>query len=330
MRIDFHGHYLPPRFFDRMQALDARHRVESFAVFGEHLAAASNRQFAAGEPAFIDQWIRDMDAAAVDLTLASVGAVQPYFDSSSDAADAARFANELLHEAVAAGRGRIGAFGSLPLPHTAAAIDEVAFCVEECGFAGVNLGCSAAGKPLDAPEFDDLWAALDSCGAMVFLHPGATPEMAVGSSQYLLAPAYCSPTEMATALCRLVAAKIPLRFPNVRVVAGITGGAVPLLAYRWDRGMRAAHTDLYEELGGVLPHLRRFWYDTSLIEDPHLYHAVRATVGVDRLVLGSDTPRAPVGEVVEAILTSDRLSDEEKISILDTNGAAAYGCSEVR
>ncbi|MEV6362233.1 amidohydrolase family protein [Nocardia asteroides] len=330
MRIDFHGHYVPPRYFERMESLDARYRIESFSVLGERLAVASNRQFAAGESAFVEQWITDMDAADVDLTLVGIGALQPYFETSTDAVAATCLANELLHDAVVAGDGRIGAFGSLPLPHARAAIDELNVCFDECGFVGVNLGCSAGGKPLDSPEFDDLWAALDERGAMVFLHPGATPELAVGSSDYLLAPAFCGPAEMATALCRLVTAKIPLRFPNVRVIAGITGGAVPLLAKGWDERMRVAHAELYEELGGVLGHLRRFWYDTSRIDDPHLYDMVRATVGIDRLVLGSDTPCGSVGAAVESVLSSDRLSVAEKTAVLDRNGEEVYGRTSTR
>lgn len=320
MRIDFHGHYLPPRFFERMEALQARERVESYAVFGPRLAAAADRQFATGATDFIEHWIRDMDAGGVDRTMLSVGAVQPYFESAPSAIAGTRLANELMRDAVAGGRGRFGGFGSLPLPHTAAALKELDFCFDECGFQGVNLGCSAAGLPLDAPQFDEIWAALNERAALVFLHPGATPEMAVGSADLLLAPAYCGPTEMAIAVCRLVAAKIPQRFPRVQVIAGITGGAIPYLARRWDRGLRMSNPALHEELGGVLPSLRRFWFDTSLIEDDYLFDTVRATIGVDRLVLGSDSPRGPVREAVDVVLRSDRLSEPERSQILDHNG----------
>ncbi|WP_327145427.1 amidohydrolase family protein [Nocardia sp. NBC_01327] len=330
MRIDFHSHYLPPRFFERMDALQASDRIESYAVFGPRLAAAADRQFASGPAAFLEHRLQDMENGEVDLTMLSVGAVQPYFESAPAAIAATRLANELLHEAVAAGHGRFGAFGSLPLPHTAAALDELAFCFDDCGFQGVNLGCSAAGSPLDAPEFDDIWAALNDRAAMVFLHPGATPQMAVGSAEHLLAPAFCGPTEMAIAVCRLVAAKIPLRFPRIQVIAGITGGSIPYLANRWDRGLRMSDPALHEEIGGVLPSLRRFWFDTSLIEDDHLYDTVRATIGVDRLVFGSDTPRGPVMEAVDAVLRSDRLSEQEKHRILDHSGDLVLGATTGR
>ncbi|MFH8559448.1 amidohydrolase family protein [Streptomyces sp. NPDC017988] len=320
MRIDFHGHFLPPRFFERMEALDARHRAESFAYWGPLLERGAHRQFRDGEHAFLENWINEMEEGGVDLTIASVGAVQPYFEDRAAAVAAARGANELLQEAVAHGQGRIAAFGSLPLPHTAAALREIAFCLDQCRFPGVNLGCSAGGLPLDAPEFDAMWEALDARSAVVFLHPGTTPCMGVGSADHGLAPALIGPTEVGVALCRLVAARIPLRYPRVRVVAAVTGGTLPLLARHWDAILRASRPDLYEELGGAMGHLRGFWYDTSLQEDPRIFDIVRGSVGVDRLVLGSDTPRAPVAAAVEFITTSALLDSAEKKQILDANG----------
>ncbi|MFB8003708.1 amidohydrolase family protein [Nocardia sp. NPDC056000] len=330
MRIDFHSHYLPPRFFDTMDSLDARARVDSFAHYGAHLTAAARRQFAAGDAAFIERWIGDMDSAGIDLTVMSVGAVQPYFPDAGSGITATRYANEMMREAVTAGAGRLGAFGSLPLPHIAATLAEIDFCFDECGFRGVNLGPSVAGRPLDAPEFDDIWAALNERSATVFLHPGATPQMAPGSAEFMLTPAFCGPTEMAIALCRLVAAKVPLRFPNVRVIGGITGGTIPYLFGRWDRGLRAADPELHAELGGVLGQLRRFWYDTSLIEDPYLFGTMRDSLGLDRLVLGSDTPREPATVAVDLVRNAEQLTAAEKTAILDSNGAAAYGLTEGR
>ncbi|WP_371775723.1 amidohydrolase family protein [Streptomyces sp. NBC_01438] len=321
MRIDFHSHFLPPSFFERMEALDARSKVESYAYWGPLLARGAQRQFRDGERAFLEKWIEEMEAGRVDLTIASVGAVQPYFAERAAAVAAARFANDVLRKAVAQGQGRIAALGSLPLPHPQAALEEIAFCLDECRFPGVNLGCSAGGLPLDSPEFDAVWEALDARSAIVFLHPGTTPCVAVGSGDFGLAPALVGPTEVGVALCRLVAARIPLRYPRVRVVAAVTGGTVPLLARHWDAVLRATQPGLYEELGGAMRHLRGFWYDTSLQEDPRIFDAVRGSVGVDRLVLGSDTPRAPVAETVGFITSSPLLNDVEKAQILDRNGA---------
>ncbi|WP_155056737.1 amidohydrolase family protein [Streptomyces blattellae] len=321
MRVDVHSHFTPPRFFEEMDRRQAQDRVEAFSVYGPMLGKNSQRRFAKGEQAFIDGLVEQMDGAGVDVAIFSMGAVQPYFSEEADAKAGVRFANDMLVDAVTMGGGRMAAFGSVPLPHTAAAIDEMAYCLDECGFAGINLGCSADGKPLDHPMFDDFWAAANDRGTAVFLHPGTTPNMAVGSADFHLAPDFCSPTELAVALCRLVVTKVTTRFPRIQFIAAGMGGTIPYLARRFDRGLAQTHPDLHEELGGVVNQLQRFWYDTSMIEDDRVLDVVRHSVGVDRLVLGSDIPRGPLSDVVDFISTSARLSDVEKTHILDRSAA---------
>jgi predicted TIM-barrel fold metal-dependent hydrolase len=319
VRVDVHSHYLPPRYFDEMARLGALDRVESFSVYGPMLGKAAVAQFAAGEQSFVDGLLAQMDRCHVDLAVLSIGAVQPYFPDEQTAARAVRYANGMLADAVAMGAGRLAAFGSVPLPHAAAAVHELAYCLDEYGFAGINVGCSADGRPLDDPALIDFWAAADKRAAAVFLHPGSTPKMAVGSADFHLAPDFCSPTEMAVALCRLIVSGITTRYARIDYIAGATGGTLPYLARRFDRGLRQSHPELYEELGGVIIQLQQLWYDTSMIEDQQVFDVVRASVGVDRLVLGSDIPRGPLADAVGFIADSDRLSPAEKVRILDCN-----------
>jgi predicted TIM-barrel fold metal-dependent hydrolase len=325
MRVDLHTHFLPPRFFTEMARLGAEDAVESFAHYGPMLEALGGRQFAAGEASVIDERIEEMDACGVQLSVVSLGALQPYFEDAASAASAARFSNEMLRNAVDMGRGRIAAFGSIPLPHGSLALQELAFCLDECGFVGVNVGSSAGGYPLDAPMFDELWAALDERQATVCIHPGTTPRMAVGSADFHLAPDFCSPTETAIALCRLVTGRTTSKYPRIRFVAAAMGGTIPYLARRFDRGLQQSSPSLYEELGGVLSHLRRFWYDTSMTEEPYAIEMVRQSVGVDRLVFGSDVPRGPLQECVEFVTASALMTNEEKERVLGSNGMQALG-----
>lgn len=320
MRADVHVHHLPPEFFAVMERADAAHLVESYSVFGPLLGPGADRLFAGGAAAVAEDWVDQMDRGSVDLSVLSLGALQPYFPDPRTAADVTRRANEMLHGAVASGGGRFAAFGSLPLPHADRAVAEVASCLDERGFAGVNLGTSAGGLPLDSPTFDPVWEALDERRATVFLHPGTTPRMGVGSEEFHLAPDFCSPTETALALCRLVVGRVTTRFPRITFVAAAMGGSLPFFAHRFDSGMRRSHPDLYEEVGGVLPALRRFWYDTSMLDEPNVWDAVRQSVGVDRLVFGSDLPRGPLSEALGFVTTATGLSEAEKHAVLQTSG----------
>lgn len=320
MRLDVHTHFLPPPFFDMMDDAGAADDVESYAVFGPMLRGGAERLYANGAAPVIEDWIEQMNRSKIDLSILSLGALQPYFSDSRTATDTARRANVMLHEAVEQGQARFAAFGSLPLPHTAAAVEELAFCLDECRFVGINLGTSAGGRLLDAAEYDPVWAALDERGATVFIHPGTTPLMGVGSGEFHLAPDFCSPTETALALCRLVVGTVTHRYPHVTIIAAAMGGSLPFFAHRFDAGMRRSHPDLHEEIGGVLPALQRFWYDTSMIDEPFVFDAVRHSVGVDRLIFGSDLPRGPLADAVDFVTSSQLLTDAEKTCVFDAAG----------
>lgn len=323
MRIDVHSHYTPPRFFDKLGELGGFEQLEALRPYGAFASAYAAHLFPEGEQAFIAKWTADMDARGVDAMVMSVG-LQPYFPEEKSAVIAARYSNEMLRDAVSMGAGRLMAFGCLPLPHADAAVQEIAFCLDESGFAGINLGCSADGRPLDDPAYDAVWAALNERAATVYLHPGTTPTMGVGSGDFQLGPSFASPTELALAMSRLVLSKLTVKYPDVRIIGACLGGSIPHFAERLFTHLKLVHSGLYEELDGVLPHLRRFWYDTG-IEDSYAYDAVRRTLGVDRLVLGSDCPRMPVSEAVDRITSSDLLTADEKTQILDRNGAEALG-----
>ena len=323
MRVDFHAHYLPAGYFDLLEELDAPHRLESYPVFGPLLRPTAERLFASGAEPVIEDWVGQMDAGRIDLAIVGVGALQPDFDDRPSATRAARAINLMQREAVELGRGRIGAFATLPLPHLEAALDELAFTLDECGFAGVCLGTSIGGKPLDTPAFDDMWAALDEREAIVFIHPGTTPQMAIGSGDFALAPVFVSPTETAVALCRLVASRLTLRYPRVQIISVALGGSLPFFANRFDAAIRRSSPELYAELGGVLARLRDMWFDTSIVDEPDAYETVRRTLGIDRLVFGSDVPRGPIVDMIEAVSQSERLDDAEKAEIFEPRAGLA-------
>jgi aminocarboxymuconate-semialdehyde decarboxylase len=112
-------------------------------------------------------------------------------------------------------------------------------------------------------------------------------------------------------------------FPNVTVIAATLGGTLPFLAHRFDRGLLQDCPERYEELGGVLPHLRRFFYDTSVVEEPLALLNARQAYGADRLVLGTDYARPGVrsSAAVEYVTSSEYLTDAEKAATLGGNAA---------
>lgn len=329
MRIDVHAHYSPTAYFDRMTDLGA---FEELAIFRIMKALYRPRQATgSGERPpdrdDVDGRIADMDAASIDVQVVSLGAAQPYFRDETKAADGARFANDLFRALTDAHPTRFSAFGALPLPHVDRAIDEATRCLDELNFAGVGIGCSAAGQPIDDPEFDPLWGHLNDHGAVVYIHPGAAIDGIVGGTEFHLAPDFVSPAEIAVAASRLVVAGHLDRYPKVKVILATTGGSLPFFARRFDRGLRQDDVERYERLGGFLPHLSKFYYDTSVLEEPLVLSTVLGLVSADRLMLGSDYARPGVtsSAAVAYVMAAAQLSDDDRIGILGRNAQRVLG-----
>ncbi|GAA1650348.1 amidohydrolase family protein [Actinoplanes couchii] len=296
--VDLHAHHLPARLGDRFTEL-------SGARFPLRHSDDQSRRIA------------DLDTAGVDVQVLGLGAVQPYWPDRAAAVAGAGFANDLYAETAAASAGRLRAFGAVPLPHPDEAAAEAVRCLDELGFDGIGLGCSAAGLPLDDPRFDPLWAELDARGAIAYLHPGVANTGLVGVEEYpfLLGPVFGSPAEQAVAVARLALKGTLARFPNVRWVVCGMGGSLLVsrskLADSLERGRRHAES---HDPDTILALLRdRVWYDTSAI-DAVLTLAARQAGVVDRLVLGSDAPWGSATRTLAAM--RDHLSPAEVAGVL--------------
>lgn len=323
MRIDVHAHYSPTAYFDRMEELGAFDELSVFQILKALYRPNSRKSGGEAGPSRDDVSARlaDMDAAGIDTQIISLGAPQPYFTDAAKATEGARLANDLAQQLITTHPGRFAAFGAIPLPHPEAAVAEIERCLDVLGFAGICIGCSAGGRPIDDELFDPVWAALNDRRGIVFLHPGAAIDGIVGCRDHHLAPDFVSPAEVAVTAARLVVNGVLARYPHVSVILATTGGSLPFFAHRFDRGLRQDDSVRHQQLGGFLPHLRRFFYDTSVLEEPLVLRTAYELVGVEQLLLGSDYSRPGVtsAAAVDYIAGASYLSAEETDLILGGN-----------
>ncbi|MEU9734758.1 amidohydrolase family protein [Streptomyces sp. NPDC048002] len=304
MIVDVHAHYMPDELADAFEGLGGP------PIRMRHDTDLTKR-------------LADLDAAGIHRQILSLGGVQPYWHDAAAAVEAARTANDIYHRTCAGYQGRFGAFGTVPLPHAEEAAREAARCLDHLGFDGIGLGCSAAQSPLDKPEFEALWLELDRREAVVHLHPGLANQLAVGIEDYpmLLGPCFGSPTETAVAAVRLVLSGVTTRYPRIRFVLAAMGGALP---HHWHKLMRSASVmarfDATLQPEALESQLRRFTYDTSSLDEGHVFAAREAGL-IDRLVLGSDAPWGSPVESVATITGSRQLSPPEKDHVLANGGA---------
>jgi len=304
--VDVHAHWFPPAFVAAFERLGGR------PAWPRH-------------PAEIEPRVVELEREGVALQVLSLGHNQPYFADRDAAVGCARLANDLYAEAIAAGRGRLAAFAALPLTDPDAALLELARCLDELGFVGVGIGTSVAGRPLDAPELEPLWAELDRRRATVFVHPVGTPDtFTVGMDAFMMGPKFGGPHEATVAAARLLLSGVTSRHRRIRFVQAVSGGSLP---YLWPRfvemttslgqlGEVRLEGDLDEALG-------HFFYDTALSDDPGPLRYLIDRVGAGRIVLGTDAPRVRAADWIGAV--RDGLGEAEAEAILGATAADLLG-----
>jgi 6-methylsalicylate decarboxylase len=261
-----------------------------------------------------------MDEAGIAMALLWP-TFQPDLPEAGAARALARLTNDLYAAVMARHPGRFSAWGAVPMLHGDAALAEIAHVLDDLGMAGIGLGCSLAGKPLDHEDFAPIWQELDRRGAAVFIHPGQCVGDFPGGGDFLLGPCLCSPAEIGIAAARLVLSGLTERFPHVRIVLATGGGSLPYAVGKMGV-IRRMLPEMAPFRGDLRAELGRFYYDTSFPEEPTKLIALRDLCGAGHLLLGSDQPFGSMAQSIAAIEQATCFDADEKRAILDENAAS--------
>ena len=282
------------------------------------------------DEATLQRMIAEQDANDIDVQILSTGPNNPYLKDEGRAKAAAREVNDAYGDLVDRHAGRFAAFGSLPLPHAEAAAEEAVRCLDELGLAGIHLGCSALGTPLDDPAYAEMWTELDRREAIVYVHPGGlmvgTAPGLAGLDAPVLAVTIGSAAALATSALRL--AVLCRTHRRLRVIIGLLGGSLPFLLQRvaWigDRWKGPSALSAQDREGSIIAELRRFSYDVNLLPDPSALVSARAAYGIERLLFGSDAPGLSPRSTTR-FMRDGGLSEDECRAVLGENPTRLFG-----
>jgi aminocarboxymuconate-semialdehyde decarboxylase len=228
--------------------------------------------------------------------------------------------NDEIARYVADAPDRLLGLGSVPLGWPTVA-EEARRVLDELHLPGIAIGSRGAGRDLDDPVNDDLWALLSERRVFVFLHPSGVPDPHRQADFYL--PQLVGyPLETALSVARLVFGRVLERFP-LKLCLAHGGGCLPALRGRLDMGWErkdVAHTTVARpsELTD------RLYYDTAVFH-PTLLRRLVDDVGADHVMLGTDHPfeladRSPLLTVRQL-----GLDEESNRKILWDNAAGVLG-----
>jgi aminocarboxymuconate-semialdehyde decarboxylase len=283
MRIDVHNHAIPERALDLLRSEPAyRTRID------DGWFPRGGATFRIG-PSFRDPDAKLAELEARGLDAAVVSAAPPlfFYDVDAEAGEAlCRATNDGLRDFAAAHPDRYRWMAHVPLgaPERAPAVLREAFAA---GAVAVEVGTSVAGRRLDDEDFEPFWAAAETLGAPVMLHP-AYNEANRGLDPFYLQNVIGNLLETTIAAERLICAGVLDRHPRLRVLLVHGGGYYPFQAGRLRHAatvrpeLESAPRDPWAYGGRVL-------VDT-ITHDVESLRFLIHRMGAENVVLGTDLP----------------------------------------
>ena len=307
--------------------------VHTHCLFHEALALLPNRTNRApvkgAQEMFIavEQRLREMDAQAIDMEVLSINPFW-YGADRDTAGKIVDLQNQKLGELCAAHPDRFAAYASLALQHPDLAVAQLETAMKKHDLRGAAIGASVLDVDFSDPKFHPVWTKAEELGAVLFIHPLSTPELAKRlKGNGWLSNTVGNPLATTIALQHLIFQGTLDRFPNLKIIAAHGGGYLPSYAARSDHACFVSPENCNPEIKlkkKPSEYLNQIYFDSLVFTPEALRHLV-AQVGASQIVIGSDHPIPWAEHPVDHIFATTTLGDEEKIAILGGNAARLFG-----
>jgi aminocarboxymuconate-semialdehyde decarboxylase len=217
--------------------------------------------------------------------------------------------------------GRFSGLATLPMQDVSAAITELDRCMNNLGFKGAQINDHINGKLLDEPEFLPFWRAVEQMGALILFHQSGNSGTVVNArtQKYYLPNSIGNLADRTITFASMVFGGVMDKCPDLRICLSHGGGYTCFGIGRMDRGWQVRPEARVNISRPPSSYLRNFYYDCCTHSEPALRMLID-TVGVDRVVLGTDWPADMRIDWPESwIMNQQCLTLEEKEAILHKN-----------
>ncbi len=267
-----------------------------------------------------------MDDAGIDVAITSISTPGVHMGDDAAARDLARAVNELSAGLIQEHPTRFGGYAALPLPDVDGALRELEYALDVLKLDGVVLFSNARGIYLGDDRFKPLFDELERRGAVVFVHPTASPD---ASSRGLGLPDTLIDftADTTRAVAQLHYRGTFARTPNVKYIFSHAGGTIPYLATRFGIVDEMNIIPGGEERGTAADTLKRLYWDTALSWRQPILRMLRAEVGLGQVVFGSDYPYLRRDLAVACrgqVETSEELHGDESGAVLAGNALKLF------
>jgi aminocarboxymuconate-semialdehyde decarboxylase len=272
-----------------------------------------------------------MDAQAIDMEVLSINPFW-YRKDRETAAEIVRVQNEKLAELCASRPDRFAAFASLALQFPDLAVQQLEIAVKELGLRGAAIGGSVLGEDFSNPKFHPVWEKAEELGAVLFIHPQSTPQLATRfKGNGWLSNIIGNPLDTTIALQHLIFEGTLDRFPGLKIIAAHGGGYLGSYAPRSDHACFVSPQNCNPDIKlkkKPSEYLNQLYFDALVFTPEALRHLV-AQVGASQVMLGTDHPIPWEEHPVDHVFATTTLSNEEMAAILGGNAARLLGLKDV-
>jgi len=304
--VDVHSHLIPREF------------VPPNAVAAMHLMSD------------VEGFLRAQEESPVDFSVIS----QPLLiearlhEGPAVLLDLARRCNDFLADLAARYPDRLASLAVVWPQGGEPFLREFERAVRELDMRGAMVCPRYGDQFLDSPAAAEFLALACELDVPIYLHPPGVTFAKGYLDRCRLDETIGRGLETTIGLSRLIMLGVFERYPRLKIVASHVGGGLPSLLGRLEYSYELRHQPFYG-LDPELPqppsaYARRIWVDTVAFWRPALQAAID-TFGVERVMLGSDTPPLPFPLAKSvALVEALGLPERERAAILGDNAVALF------
>jgi aminocarboxymuconate-semialdehyde decarboxylase len=318
--IDVHAHVIVPELLRDVDP-DEKWRPAVRRVDSRRVVEFAGRRITSmvHEPVELDRILEAQERAGIEHVVLSPWVPLLFYDvDAEEGLYRCRLQNEGLARLRTERPHRVSVLGAVPLQDPDLAAAELVELMASGSFAGIEITASVLGTYLGDPQFAQFWAAAESTGALVFVHPTTHGFAEPVFGEYYLHNLVGNPMETTLTAAHMVLAGVMERHPALKVLLAHGGGALVTLRGRLRHGHEAITA-----AGGVLSEpadvsIRRFLFDT-VTHDPALLRDLVEAVGADHVLLGSDYPFDMADSHPVETVRRAALWEEDEAAVLSGN-----------
>lgn len=277
-----------------------------------------------------DRRLKEMDETGIDIAILSLTSpgVQPL--PTEEAKGMVQRANDYLAEAVARHPMRYVGMTSIAPQDPEWSAKEIQRGAE-LGFKGVMVNSHTQGRYLDESEFDPIFRALAETGQPLYIHPQTPPDSMIDPmlEAGLDGAIFGFGVETGLHLLRLITIGVFDRYPDLQIIVGHMGEALPYWLYRLDymhqAGVRSKRYERMKPLKKTIAdYMRSNVYVTTsgMAWEPAIKFSMDV-LGENRVMYAMDYPYEYVADEVRTHDLLD-ISPAAKKKLMQTNAERVF------